>query len=280
MLFQGKILSAIPCKGYAFIRPIWAKETDGSSKNIYCYYASEREKSSRRCFINILDKSHPELHEVKKNKRGEEIYLPVGEPQTVWFEAVLQNYNGNYKLMAINLVDEKHITEEEKAEAEKNISEPDFTDEQSLVIAQPVDNDGCINAILMSLKKAEVKEEITEETSMLLPMIITPVTIVAEEKPELLEVICLGAAIETPIFEAEKSVEEVVEFSEPAEEVVEEEYEEDKYSEYYDDYDYDCCTFVKNRSKKKNNSVYKSKGHQSKHGCKSNKYFDDEEEDY
>lgn len=273
MKFKGQIISCVPCKGYAFIRPSWAKVTDGSRENIYCYYASDREKASRRCFITLLDKQHPENHIVQKNKRGEEIYLPAGEPQVVWFETVWQDYKNGYKLMAINLVDEKHITDEERDEAEKNANvKPDLEDACNLAYSKPIINDSVIDHLINLANKA--KEVIKEKVNNIL-MLPAPKAKEVKENVELVtpEIIYLGTSM---------PIETVVE-NEYVETIESVDVEEDSYDEYdqyddeydpYDEYDEFGPSIQKMRSKKPRDAYRpKVKNHRK---AKASKYnYDD-----
>ena len=121
-LFKGSLIQVNPCKGYGYISPAWNKE-GLSSKNLYCYYASNAEKARKKCFLKIFEKGGKFFdHEVIKNYKNEEIWIP-SNPQTIFFEVEIEGPN----LRCIHLYDERHLSIEEKALAEANSAEePDF----------------------------------------------------------------------------------------------------------------------------------------------------------
>lgn len=127
-LYVGHLVQVIPCKGYGFISPKWNDGEEDSDKNIYCYYASNREKARRSCYIKMLDKSKTSLHEEIKNFKGE-ILWKATDPQKIFFRVAMQATENGHKLMAYDLFDERHLSEEEKAEAEVNsVVKPSFAD--------------------------------------------------------------------------------------------------------------------------------------------------------
>lgn len=121
-LFKGHLIQVTPCKGYGYISPIWNKEAL-SSKNLYCYYASDSEKERKQCFLKIFEKGGKYSgHEVVHNYRGEEIWIPEN-PQIIYFKIEVEGLN--YR--CVHLFDERHLSAEEKAEAEVNSEEePNF----------------------------------------------------------------------------------------------------------------------------------------------------------
>lgn len=133
-LYKGFLIQVTPCKGYGFINPMW--NTDGDpQKNIYCHYGNEKEKSRKKCFLGVLSPNYTEEFTILQNKKGEEIYI-LQEPQIIYFEVALQTIlkqkgkqtKAYQKEMAVNLIDARHITKEEAAEAEANsASMPDFS---------------------------------------------------------------------------------------------------------------------------------------------------------
>ena len=121
-LFKGQLIQVCPCKGYGYISPAWNKEAL-SSKNLYCYYASTTEKARKKCFLKIFEKGGKYFpHEVIKNYKNEEIWIPEN-PQIIYFEVEIEG--PNYR--CVHLFDERHLSVEEKAEAElASAEEPDF----------------------------------------------------------------------------------------------------------------------------------------------------------
>lgn len=121
-LFKGQLIQVCPCKGYGYISPAWNKEAL-SSKNLYCYYASDSEKQRKQCFLKIFEKGGKYFdHEVIYNYRGEETWIP-SNPQTLYFKIEIEGTNQR----CVHLFDERHLSEEEKAEAEVNSAEePNF----------------------------------------------------------------------------------------------------------------------------------------------------------
>ena len=121
-LFKGRLIQVCPCKGYGYISPLWNKEVL-SSKNLYCYYASEKEKARKSCFLKIFEKGGKYLpHEVKYNYKNEEIWIPEN-PQIIYFKIEVEG--PNYR--CTHLYDEKHLSLDEKILAEANsIKEPNF----------------------------------------------------------------------------------------------------------------------------------------------------------
>ena len=121
-LFKGELIQVTPCKGYGYISPAWNKE-GLSSKNLYCYYASDSEKQRKQCFLKIFEKGGKYSgHEVTQNYRGEEIWIS-SNPQIIYFEVEVEGPNQR----CIHLFDERHLSQEEKAEAEANSAEePNF----------------------------------------------------------------------------------------------------------------------------------------------------------
>ena len=164
-LFKGELIQVTPCKGYGYIRPAWNKEAL-SSKNLYCYYASESEKKRKQCFLKIFEKGGKYFpHEIIKNYRGEEIWIP-SNPQIIYFEIEVEG--PNYR--CVHLFDERHLSAEEKAEAElASAEEPNF------------------NALL----KEQMEEASVEETP------VAAEVPVAEEKAPVAEVVSVSAPVET-----------------------------------------------------------------------------------
>ena len=121
-LFKGRLIQVCPCKGYGYISPLWNKEVL-SSKNLYCYYASKKEKARKSCFLKIFEKGGEYFsHEVIYNYKGEETWIP-SNPQTIYFEVEVEG--PNYR--CTHLYDEKHLSLDEKILAEANsIKEPNF----------------------------------------------------------------------------------------------------------------------------------------------------------
>ena len=121
-LFKGQLIQVCPCKGYGYISPAWNKEAL-SSKNLYCYYASDSEKQRKQCFLKIFEKGGKFFdHEVVINYRGEEIWIP-SNPQIIYFEIEVEGLN----IRCIHLFDERHLSVEERALAEANSAEePNF----------------------------------------------------------------------------------------------------------------------------------------------------------
>lgn len=121
-LFKGELIQVTPCKGYGYVKPAWNKEAL-SSKNLYCYYASESEKQRKKCFLKIFEKGGEYFsHEVIYNYKGEETWIP-SNPQTIYFEVEVKGSNHR----CTHLYDERHLSFEEKTLAEANsIKEPDF----------------------------------------------------------------------------------------------------------------------------------------------------------
>lgn len=133
-LYKGFLTQVTPCKGYGFITPVWNSSGD-PQKNIYCHYGNEKEKKRKKCFLGVLSPNYNREFSILKNKRGEEIYV-LQEPQIIYFEVALQTIlkqkgkqmKAYQKEIAINLIDARHITKEEAAEAEANsASMPDFS---------------------------------------------------------------------------------------------------------------------------------------------------------
>ncbi len=177
-LYVGRLVQVIPCKGYGFISPKWNSQED-SDNNIYCYYASNREKARRKCFIKMLDKSKTSLHEEVKNFKGEVLWIAT-EPQTVYFRVAFQATETGHKLMAYDLFDERHLSEEEKAEAEANSAvKPNFStaitvhsNDEELDAEAPVEEEATVVAPVepAAEEEAPIEEEkektpIEEETS-------------------------------------------------------------------------------------------------------------------
>lgn len=133
-LYKGLLTQITPCKGYGFISPMWNTSGD-PQKNIYCHYGNEKEKERKKCFLGVLSPNYNGEFTILQNKRGEEIYV-LQEPQIIYFEVALQTIfkkkgkelKPSQKIMAVNLIDIRHITKEEAAEAEMNsASIPDFS---------------------------------------------------------------------------------------------------------------------------------------------------------
>lgn len=132
-LYKGFLTQVTPCKGYGFITPMW--NSSDPQKNIYCHYGNEKEKKRKKCFIGVLSPNYTGEFTILQNKKGEEIYI-LQEPQIIYFEVALQTIlkqkgkqmKAYQKEMAVNLIDARHITKEEAAEAEANsASMPDFS---------------------------------------------------------------------------------------------------------------------------------------------------------
>lgn len=133
-LYKGFLTQVTPCKGYGFISPMWNTSCD-PQKNIYCHYGNNKEKERKKCFLGVLSPNYNGEFTVLQNKRGEEIYV-LQEPQIIYFEVALQTILKNkgkekkayQKEMAVNLIDVRHVSKEEAAEAEVNsASMPDFS---------------------------------------------------------------------------------------------------------------------------------------------------------
>lgn len=122
-LFKGRLVQVCPCKGYGYISPLWNQQEVLSSKNLYCYYASEKEKARKSCFLKIFEKGGKYFpHEVKYNYKNEEIWIPEN-PQIIYFKIEVEG--PNYR--CTHLYDEKHLSLDEKILAEANsIKEPNF----------------------------------------------------------------------------------------------------------------------------------------------------------
>ena len=164
-LFKGSLIQVNPCKGYGYISPIWNK--DGlSSKNLYCYYASDSEKARKKCFLKIFEKGGKYFpHEVIINYKNEEIWIPEN-PQIIYFEVEIEGPNQR----CIHLFDERHLSQEEKVEAEANsLEEPNFN----------------------TLLKEQMEEASVEETP------VAAEVPVAEEKAPVAEVVSVSAPVET-----------------------------------------------------------------------------------
>lgn len=246
-LYVGHLVQAIPCKGYGFISPKWNDGEDDSDKNIYCYYASNREKARRSCFIKMLDKSKTSLHEEVKNFKGEVLWIAT-QPQKIFFKVAMQTTESGHKLMAYDLFDERHLSEEEKAEAEANsVVKPSFAD-----VFTVTENGKEID------EKALVEEtEAKEETS------IVPIEEESTVEPE---------AEETPVEERKEkiSVEEPAEEDEYDSEEDDENYSEED-SSYYEDLadQYGCDdeiveSYKPVRNKKYDDEVVRDKKSQKK----------------
>lgn len=133
-LYKGFLIQITPCKGYGFINPMW-NTTGDPQKNIYCHYGNEKEKKRKKCFLGVLSPNYKGEFTILQNKKGEEIYV-LQEPQIIYFEVALQailkqkgkQKKAYQKEVAVNLIDTRHITKEEAAEAEANsASMPDFS---------------------------------------------------------------------------------------------------------------------------------------------------------
>ena len=285
-LYVGHLVQVIPCKGYGFISPKWNDGEEDSDKNIYCYYASNREKARRRCFIKMLDKSKSSLHEEVKNFKGE-ILWKATDPQKIFFRVAMQATENGHKLMAYDLFDEKRLSEEEKAEAEANsIVKPSFADvftvtengeeideksiKEEVVEKAPVKEE---SAVEEKTEKTPATEEVTEEA---------PVAAVEEEAME------ESAEELTEERGEEISVAETVEEDEYDFEEDDEEYSEDEDSSYYEDlagqYGYDdevVETYKPIKNKKYDDEVVKDKKSQKKSSKdkKAQKAFKPEEDE-
>lgn len=230
-LYVGHLVQVTPCKGYGFISPKWNDEED-FDKNIYCYYASNREKARRSCYIKMLDKSKTFLREKVKNFKGE-ILWKATDPQKIFFRVAIQATENGNKLMAYDLFDERHLSEEEKAEAEANsVVKPSFADVFTV---------------------AENGEEIDEKTVVKPIEEATPVkeTLVEEAKEEASVATVEGESTKEPERKEEDSKEEnssndglekTSNFNSDDEEDSEEDkdYEEDDDSSYYEDLAKQC----------------------------------------
>jgi hypothetical protein len=133
-LYKGFLTQVTPCKGYGFISPMWNTSGD-PQKNIYCHYGNKKEKERKKCFIGVLSPNYNGEFAILQNKRGEETYA-LQEPQIIYFEVALQTIlkkkgrqtKACQKIMAVNLIDARHITKEAAVEAEANsASMPDFS---------------------------------------------------------------------------------------------------------------------------------------------------------
>ncbi len=213
-LYVGRLVQVIPCKGYGFISPKW-NDGDNSLNNIYCYYASSRERARRKCFIKMLDKSKTSLHEEIKNYKGEVLWVST-EPQKIFFRVAFQATENGHKLMAYDLFDEKNLSEEEKAEAEANsIGKPSFAD--AFTVAENGEE----------IDRKSLKEEVVEKAPVEETPKKAPVEVV-EEKPTTEE------SAEEPIEERKEGIS----IEEPTEEdgydsEEDEEYSEEDNSSYY-----------------------------------------------
>ncbi len=167
-LFKGELIQVTPCKGYGYISPIWNKEAL-SSKNLYCYYASNSEKQRKQCFLKIFEKGGKYSgHEVVQNYKGEEIWIPEN-PQIIYFKTEVEG--PNYR--CVHLFDERHLSTEEKALAEANSAEePDF------------------EALLKEQESPATAEEHTEETP------VAAEVPVAEGKAPVAEAVSVSAPVE------------------------------------------------------------------------------------
>ena len=252
-LYVGHLVQVIPCKGYGFISPKWNDGEEDSDKNIYCYYASNREKARRRCFIKMLDKSKSSLHEEVKNFKGE-ILWKATDPQKIFFKVAFQATENGHKLMAYDLFDERHLSEEEKAEAEANsVVKPSFSDAFTVSEnSEEIDEKSIKEGVVEKAPVEEVKEEV-------------PVAAVEEEAME------ESAEELTEERGEEISVAETVEEDEYDSEEDDEEYSEDEDSSYYEDlagqYGYDdevVETYKPIKNKKYDDEVVKDKKSQKK----------------
>lgn len=147
-LYKGFLTQVTPCKGYGFISPMWNTSGD-PQKNIYCHYGNNKEKERKKCFLGVLSPNYNGEFTILHNKRGEEIYV-LQEPQIIYFEVALQTIlkkKGKQKKpfqkeMAVNLIDIRHITKEEAAEAEANsVSMPDFSYLREDVVETPLEKE-------------------------------------------------------------------------------------------------------------------------------------------
>lgn len=259
-LYVGHLVQVIPCKGYGFISPKWNDGEEDSDNNIYAYYASNREKKRRCCFIKMLDKSKPLLHEEVKNFKGEALWSAT-QPQKIFFKVAFQATENGHKLMAYDLFDERHLSEEEKAEAEANsVVKPSFSDAFTVSEnSEEIDEKSIKEEVV---EKAPVKEEATEEETPVEEAKEEATVAAVEEKPtkEL-----------TEEREEEISVAETVEEDEYDSEEDDEEYSEDEDSSYYEDlagqYGYDdevVETYKPIKNKKYDDEVVKDKKSQKK----------------
>ena len=219
-LYVGHLVQVIPCKGYGFISPKWNDGEEDSDKNIYCYYASNREKARRCCFIKMLDKSKSFLREEVKNFKGE-ILWKATDPQKIFFRVAIQATENGYKLMAYDLFDERHLSEEEKAEAEANsVVKPSFADVFTVTEnGEEIDEKSIKEEVV---EKAPVKEEsaveekieetpTTEESTKEATEEETPVKEAKEEAP-------VAAVEEKPTKELADERKEEISIKEPTEE--------------------------------------------------------------
>lgn len=231
-LYVGHLVQVIPCKGYGFISPKWNDGEEDSDKNIYCYYASNREKARRKCYIKMLDKSKTSLHEEIKNFKGE-ILWKATDPQKIFFRVAMQATENGHKLMAYDLFDERHLSEEEKTEAEANsVAKPSFAN--VFTVAENGEE----------IDKKTVEEPVEEATPV-------KETLVEEAKEEASVATVEGESTKEPERKEENSKEEnssndglekTSNFNSDDEEDSEEDedYEEDDDSSYYEDLAKQC----------------------------------------
>lgn len=165
-LYKGFLTQVTPCKGYGFISPMWNTSGD-PQKNIYCHYGNNKEKERKKCFLGVLSPNYNGEFTVLQNKKGEEIYV-LQEPQIIYFEVALQTILKNkgkqkktfQKEMAVNLIDVRHISKEEAAEAEANsVSMPDFSYLREEATEAPLEK----KTEALSQEESTVSQETEEE---------------------------------------------------------------------------------------------------------------------
>lgn len=168
-IYKGVVVQVTPKKGFGFIKPSWARPEDGSRENIFMLFSDPSEKRAHRCFIDMLDPKKPELHTETKNGKGEALFFPAGDPQVIYFKVCLQEKTDKfghttYPMIAYDLVDVRHITEEELARVSDE--KPDFDDEDAIIVNYS-DIEMMRNVILM---QPLVEEAAVEEAPVLPPV--------------------------------------------------------------------------------------------------------------
>lgn len=206
-IYKGVFHSFLPEKGYGFITPAWAKEGT-TAENIFFYKTCCEPK---RCFITALGYEEARTESPKKGHRYR-IFFPK-LPQTLYFTLKVWTVKGQQMFKAIDLRDANHVTEEEKAEADRNIRKPSFEEilhpskEEVVLTVDP----NMVAAVVS--KTTEEKAEAVEEKPV-------------DNKP---------APQQTLSIYTEEELRELEEEEEDVEDDDEEEIDYDEYDDYYDD---------------------------------------------